>query len=97
MSAIGGDAWALAVKGVFEASGYVSTQHIMTNIRIELDGNTGTMTSSLSATHVIDPEGAIEVAHGTYVDTVVRTPQGWRIAKRTLRLITFVRLESPAP
>lgn len=97
VSAIGGDAWALAVQGVFEAAGYVSTQHIMSNIRIELDGNTGTMTSYLSATHVIDPAGSIEVAHGTYVDTVVRTPHGWRIAKRTLRLITFVRLESPAP
>ncbi|MDC0674943.1 nuclear transport factor 2 family protein [Nannocystis radixulma] len=97
LSAVGTDAWAVAVQGVFETNGYISTQHLLSNIRIDLDGNSGTMTSYLSATHVIDPAGAVELAHGTYVDTVVRTPQGWRISKRTLYLISFLRLESPAP
>lgn len=96
LSAVGTDAWAVAVQGVFEGNGYISTQHLMSNIRIDLDGASGTMTSYLSATHVIDPAGAVELAHGTYVDTVVRTPQGWRISKRTLYLISFLRLESPA-
>ncbi|MDC0723297.1 nuclear transport factor 2 family protein [Nannocystis bainbridge] len=97
VAAIGPVAWANAVKGVFDGSGYVSTQHLVSNVRIDLDGNTGTVTSYLHATHVIDPDGAIEVANGTYYDTVVRTPQGWRISKRKLVLIDFVRLESPAP
>ncbi|WAS90317.1 nuclear transport factor 2 family protein [Nannocystis punicea] len=97
VSAIGPEAYAVAVKGVFESAGYVSTQHLIGNVRIDLDGNHGTMTSYLSATHVLDPDGTIEVAHGTYFDTVVRTPQGWKIATRKLILLTFVRLEAPAP
>lgn len=97
VGAVGPEAWAVEVQNVFTNSGYVATHHLISNVRIDLDGNTGTMTSYLSATHVIDPDGAIEVAHGTYFDTVVRTNQGWRIAKRKLILIDFVRLESPAP
>lgn len=97
LSAIGTDAWADAVEGVFSGNGYVATQHLLGNVRIDLEGNHGTMSSYLSATHVVDPAGAVELAHGTYVDTVVRTPQGWRISKRTLYLIDFLRLESPAP
>jgi hypothetical protein len=97
LSTVGTDAWADVVDGVFTDAGYIATQHLIGNIRIELDGDTGTMTSYLSATHVIDPAGAVVLAHGTYVDTVVRTPQGWRISKRTLYLISFLRLESPAP
>jgi hypothetical protein len=42
---------------------------------------------------VIDPAGAVDLAHGTCVDTVVKTSQGWRISRRT----SFLRLESPAP
>lgn len=97
LSTVGTNAWAVAVDGVFTGNGYIATQHLIGNVRIELNGNTGTMTSYLSATHVIDPAGAVDLAHGTYVDTVVRTPQGWRISKRTLYLIDFLRLESPAP
>ena len=95
LSAIGGNAWANAVHGVFSGNGYIATQHAMSNIRISLDGNIGTMESYLSATHVIDPAGSVELAHGTYVDVVVKTPQGWRIAERSLYLISFLRLESP--
>lgn len=97
LSAVGSDAWAVAVHSVFTNNGYIATQHLIGNVRIQLDGNNATMTSYLSATHVIDPSGAVELAHGTYVDTVVRTPQGWRISKRTLYLLDFLRLESPAP
>lgn len=95
LSAIGTGAWADAVHGVFSGNGYIATQHAMSNIRISLDGNIGTMESYLSATHVIDPAGSVELAHGTYVDVVVKTPQGWRIAERSLYLISFLRLESP--
>ena len=97
LSATGTDAWADAVASVFTGNGYIATQHLMGNIRISLDGNSGTMRSYLSATHVVDPDGAVDLAHGTYVDTVVRTPQGWRISARSLYLIDFLRLESPAP
>lgn len=97
LQAVGTAAWADAVEGVFTGNGYIATQHLLGNVRIDLDGNSGEMSSYLSATHVIDPSGSVELAHGTYVDQVVRTPHGWRIASRKLYLIDFLRLESPAP
>jgi hypothetical protein len=91
----GPDAWAAVVQSVFASAGYESTQHLISNIRINTSGNTGTMTSSLHATHVLDPFTSVTIANGTYEDVVVRTPAGWRIKQRTLRLISFVHLESP--
>jgi hypothetical protein len=49
------------------------------------------MTSYLHATHVL-PNGSINVANGTYEDEVAKTDAGWRIRKRTLKLITFLNL-----
>jgi len=95
--AIGPNAWADIVNDVFSSAGYLATQHMMTNIVVNVQGNKATMSSYLAATHVIDSTGSIDLAHGTYVDEVVRTPKGWRIKKRTLNLITFLRLESPTP
>ena len=92
---IGPDAWAAVVESVFADAGYQSTQHLISNVRINITGNTGTMTSYLNATHVLDPFTSVTIANGTYEDVVVRTPAGWRIKKRTLRLISFVHLESP--
>lgn len=95
VSAIGPIAWGEAVEGVFADSGYLSTQHLVSNIRIEFDGiNKATMRTYLHATHVLDPVTSIEVANGTYYDKVVRTPKGWRIAERKLFLISFVPLEA---
>ncbi|UQA57275.1 nuclear transport factor 2 family protein [Polyangium aurulentum] len=91
----GPSAWADIVDDVFTTSGYLATQHLMGNVRIDIQGKTATMSTYLNATHVIDPVGAIDLANGTYEDVVVRTPQGWKIAQRTLRLITFLRVESP--
>jgi len=91
----GPSAWADIVDDVFTTSGYLATQHLMGNVRIDIQGKTATMSTYLNATHVIDPQGAIDLANGTYEDVVVRTPKGWKIAKRTLRLITFLRIESP--
>jgi hypothetical protein len=92
---IGPNAWADVVEGVFADAGYQSTQHLVSNVRIKINGNTATMTSYLNATHVLDPFTSVTIANGTYEDVVVRTPAGWRIKQRTLRLISFVHLESP--
>lgn len=93
----GAAAWGDIVEGVFDSSGYVATQHVMSNIRIDIDGNSASMISYLHATHVLDPDGSVAVANGHYVDQVVHTPQGWRISARRLYLISFVRLDTPAP
>jgi hypothetical protein len=42
------------------------------------------MTTYLHATHERSPGGDIHIVVGTYMDDVVRTDIGWRIAKRTL-------------
>jgi hypothetical protein len=97
LTAFGAAAWGDIVEGVFDSSGYVATQHLISNVRIDIDGNSASMISYLHATHVLDPAGSIAVANGHYVDQVVRTPQGWRIAARRLHLIDFVQLDSPAP
>lgn len=87
--------WADVAQNEFVTAGYVSTQHLNGNVVVKVQGNTGTMKTYLQATHVLEPNSAVEVAHGWYDDIVVRTPQGWKIAKRTLHLQTFLRLESP--
>lgn len=89
--------WADIANNVFTTNGYVATQHLNSNVRIDIHGTTATMTTYLNAVHVIDPDGSIDLANGTYTDEVVLTPQGWRISKRSLRLITFMRIESPTP
>ncbi|MDC0744891.1 nuclear transport factor 2 family protein [Polyangium mundeleinium] len=91
----GPSAWADVAKNEFDTAGYVSTQHLNGNVVINVQGNTGTMKTYLQATHVLEANSSVEVAHGWYDDIVVRTPQGWRIAKRTLHLQTFLRIESP--
>jgi hypothetical protein len=95
LTTIGPDAWAGVVESVFAQAGYVGTQHLISNVRIQVNGNTATMTTYLNATHVLDPYTSYNVANGTYEDVVVRTPAGWRIKQRTLRLISFVHVESP--
>ena len=51
------------------------TQHVMTNHVIDLDGDTATMRN-----YMIQPNGS----RGIYTTEVVRTPDGWRIARLKL-------------
>ncbi len=82
-AAIGPDAWTDTVDGGL--ADYVSTQHLIANIQVNAQLFTGTSRSYLNATHVLDPAGSVDIANGTYVNQVVRTPHGWKIKKRTLR------------
>jgi hypothetical protein len=96
VSLVGTEAWADFVDSVFRTNGYIATQHLMGTIDISVHGTTATMSSYLHATHVVQHDGTIDVANGTYFDTVVKTQDGWRISQRTLRLINFLRLSSPS-
>jgi hypothetical protein len=90
----GSDAWADYVNEIFRANAYTATQHLIGTINIRIDpatGTTATMTSYLHATHV-RPNGSIDVANGTYTDEVIKTDTGWRIRKRTLRMIAVLNL-----
>ena len=92
----GSDAWADFVASVFQGAGYTSTQHLLGTISIELQDKSATMSTYLHATHVL-PNGSMDIANGTYEDTVVQTEEGWRIQSRRLTLITFLNLAPTAP
>ncbi len=92
----GSDAWADFVATVFQGAGYTSTQHLLGTISIEVQDKNATMSTYLHATHVL-PNGSMDIANGTYEDTVVKTEEGWRIQSRKLTLITFLNLAPTAP
>ena len=92
----GSDAWADFVASVFQGAGYTSTQHLLGTISIEVQDKSATMSTYLHATHVL-PNGSMDIANGTYEDTVVKTEEGWRIQSCKLTLITFLNLAPTAP
>ena len=92
----GSDAWADFVASVFQGAGYTSTQHLLGTISIEVQDTSVTMSTYLHATHVL-PNGSIDIANGTYEDSVVQTEEGWRIQSRKLTLITFLNVVPTAP
>ncbi|WP_437763698.1 nuclear transport factor 2 family protein [Sorangium sp. So ce764] len=93
------EAWADFIDVLFADSGYVGTQHLISNVRVDIlpGGNRAKITSYLIATHVYDPLSSAQVAHGTYENEAVRTPSGWKLSKRTFRTLSFMRVDSPAP
>ena len=95
-STSGTSSWGDYVLDAFTANGYTATQHLMgsINIHVDDDGDHGTMTSYLHATHVLS-DGTIDVANGTYEDEVVRRNGVWKIKTRTLKLIDFLNLGTP--
>lgn len=97
--ATGPQAWADAVAEAFETKGYRATQHLIGTVRVEqgTEPGTATMSCCLQATHVLDSTRCVDVANGSYFDRVVRTPSGWRIAARSLTMISYLRLEAPRP
>lgn len=90
----GPDEWAEFVASVFKGK-YTATQHLIGNIVVHVHGDTATMTSYLHATHK-RADTSIDVANGTYEDDVVVHGGQWRIRRRTLKLITFLTLATPA-
>jgi 3-phenylpropionate/cinnamic acid dioxygenase small subunit len=60
---------------------FLLTLHYISNLRVEVTGDTATCTSYLYAQHVISEDTDSErfVAHGRYVHSMLRTPDGWRI------------------
>jgi 3-phenylpropionate/cinnamic acid dioxygenase small subunit len=58
-----------------------STQHLIGNIDVKIDGDTAICISYVQAMHYAD-DGDRWVTGGRYDDELVRTADGWRISKR---------------
>jgi hypothetical protein len=63
-----------------------ATQHLIGNVLVEIDGDVATSSCYLQAQHVGRgvAEGEQFIFAGRYVDRLVRTTDGWRIAERRL-------------
>jgi hypothetical protein len=64
------------------------TQHMVTNILVELHGDTADIRANVVATHVYaDEPQATWVGKGDYTHEAVRTPNGWRLQTTQLHRI----------
>lgn len=64
---------------------FTSTMHTLTNITIEIEGDTAYAESYLIAYHVTSGTGSLRVFGARYVDRLERRPEvGWRIFHRVL-------------
>jgi hypothetical protein len=93
----GADAITDLMKQLHQGMG--PTYHRLSNIAVTVDGDRATARSYVFA-HLQalpdDPASWVE-ALGHYDDELVRTPQGWRIAKRTTQIARVQSGVTPAP
>jgi len=63
---------------------FKSFQHMIANLKVELDGDRATARTICHNPMVMDREGRehVFICGLWYVDELVRTPAGWRIAQR---------------
>lgn len=80
----GVDAIISRISGVLSAID--SSQHIVANHQVQIDGDCASCRSYLHAQHVRKAAsgGRLYVVAGRYEDNLLRTPAGWRIAHRRL-------------
>ncbi|MEY4948999.1 MAG: hypothetical protein RL698_1210 [Pseudomonadota bacterium] len=74
------------LAGVLPA--FAMRQHLVTNLEVELDGDRATSRCCLyNPMGRARSDGPVQLffVGGTYEDELVRTPSGWRIARRTER------------
>jgi 3-phenylpropionate/cinnamic acid dioxygenase small subunit len=66
--------------------GLDSSQHLVANLDVRVDGDQATATCYLHAQHYLVSASGVNtfVVGGTYRDELIRTPDGWRITHRKL-------------
>ncbi len=102
LSTVGWESWAGIVRDAFVP--YSATQHLLGTIDVEVGPEVGPdqrrkgrMSTYLQATHVLaDTPELLEVL-GTYLDEVVLTDFGWRIARRFLQFTSFETVPRTLP
>jgi hypothetical protein len=83
------------VNTVFRGSGYDFTQHLLSNVDVQIQGNRALLTAYLNASHVISgdaiggPSQCVAVANGTYSLLAVKRRGRWVATQLDLTLITF--------
>ena len=75
-------------------------QHFTTNVEIEFDGDRAAGKSYTFNVNGVHAEGKLQHMNvgAQYIDTFVRTPDGWRITfRQEARLVTFGYVFGPEP
>jgi ketosteroid isomerase-like protein len=80
----------------FMTKHFEATQHRLSNITIELDGDVAYVESYVLATHIL-AENGIEVGGARYVDRFERRQGEWRIAYRTVVMDWYLTGDRGAP
>ncbi|MBI2168044.1 MAG: nuclear transport factor 2 family protein [Actinobacteria bacterium] len=74
-----------AVAWVAEGlAGFPVSQHVCANREIAVTGDSGTARCAV-INPLVDGKGKVFMVGGSYEDTLVRTPAGWRFAERVAR------------
>jgi len=81
------DSWVASVRPLF--TGLAATQHTMTNPLVQIDGDRAVCSMYMQAAHALDHgnDDAWFTIGGHYRDTLLRTPEGWRIDGVTLTVL----------
>ncbi|MEY2402256.1 MAG: hypothetical protein QOJ08_2367 [Ilumatobacteraceae bacterium] len=81
------DAWVARATRMFP--GFDSTQHSLTNLRFEIDGDTATCHAYVRADHyLVNNFGdSMFTIGGIYSDRLVRHDAGWLICGKTLKVL----------
>jgi hypothetical protein len=88
----GPEAFAQHVAALYQANGFVRTQHFVTNLRLErTGGHTAIIRGSLIAIHVF-PDERVFFATATYVDNVRYRDGQWKIVHRDEPLTSLTLL-----
>lgn len=82
---LGPDAIVSQIQAFKESQNDVRRHHI-SNVQIEVLGDDSVSVLSYVLVSATDADGLTIKTVGTYADMVVRTPEGWRIARKELQL-----------
>jgi hypothetical protein len=79
---------AMKARGRDTFADFSHVQHMITNVLVDLNGDSARIRANVIATHVYanDPT-ATWVVKGYYTDEAIRTPNGWRLSKVQLNRI----------
>lgn len=82
---MGADEWVHRVRGL---AGFDATQHLSTNHRHRIDGDTATCISYMHAGHFLKHEGQDHACflYGYYTSQLVRGAAGWKVCKVKLSI-----------